>query len=361
MKLFVAGLSYKTAPVELREKLAVHPSRLRCHGCRLKLGGNLDEVVLLSTCNRVEVYGVTPKVNGNVHRLFQQLAADKVDFAPHLYLKEGAEAVQHLFSVVSGLDSMVIGETEITGQVKQAYLAAQEAGLTGRVTNRLFQTALQAAKEIRTRTQIGRGATSVGSVAVELAERIFDHDLSHKTVMIIGAGKMGEACVRHLAKKGARSILVSNRSYDRALALATEFGGRAVRFDECLQAMAEADIVVSSTGSPQTILHREGVASVMGGRRDRPLFLIDIAVPRDIDAAVEQVDNVYLYNVDHLEAIVRENVRLREQELARCQAILAERTTALMARLTPAPGRNFNPGLRAQPAWALDAILACPG
>ena len=138
MKLFVAGLSYKTAPVALREKLAVHPSRLRCFGCRLKLGANLSEVVLLSTCNRVEIYGVTPWINGKVHRLFQLLSSTDVDFTPHLYVKEGAEAVQHLFSVVSGLDSMGIGETEITGQVKQAYQAAQEAKLTGRITNRLF-------------------------------------------------------------------------------------------------------------------------------------------------------------------------------------------------------------------------------
>jgi glutamyl-tRNA reductase len=361
MKLFVAGLSYKTAPVELREKLAVHPSRLRCHGCRLKLGAGLEEVVLLSTCNRVEVSGVASKINGNIHRLFQHLSTSDVDFAPHLYVKEGTEAVRHLFSVASGLDSMVIGETEITGQVKQAYLAAQAAKLTGRVTNRLFQTALQVAKEIRTQTGVGRGATSVGSVAVELAERIFDQDLSGKTVMIIGAGKMGEACIRHLAKKGARSVLVSNRSYDRALSLATEFGGRAVRFDECLQGMAEADIVVSSTGSPQTILHRGDVASVMAGRGNRPLFLIDIAVPRDIEADVEQLDNVYLYNVDHLEAIVHENVRQREQELVRCQAILAERTAALMARFAPAPERNFDPGVQTHPAWALNAVGACPG
>src|SRR5262245_26855171 len=176
MKLFVAGLSYKTAPVEVREKLAVPPSRLRCHGCRLKLAGNLAEVVLLSTCNRVEVYGVTPWVNGNVHRVFQQLAGSDFDFSTHLYVKEGTEAIQHLLAVASGLDSMVIGETEITGQVKQAYQAAQDARLTGRVTNRLFQTALQTAKEIRTQTEIGRRATSVGSVAVELAERIFDQD-----------------------------------------------------------------------------------------------------------------------------------------------------------------------------------------
>jgi glutamyl-tRNA reductase len=361
MKLFVAGLSYKTAPVELREKLAVHPSRLRCHGCRLKLGGNLAEVVLLSTCNRVEIYGVSPKVNGNVHRLFQQLAASEVDFVPHLYIKEGGEAVQHLFSVASGLDSMVIGETEITGQVKQAYQAAQAAKLTGRVTNRLFQTALQAAKEIRTQTNIGRGATSVGSVAVELAERIFDNDLSLRTVMIIGAGKMGEACIRHLAKKGARSVLVSNRSYDRALALATEFGGRALRFDECLSAMAEADIVVSSTGAPQTILHREDVASVMAARRNRALFLIDIAVPRDVDTEVEQLDGVYLYNVDHLEAIVRENVRQREQELVRCHTIIRERTAALMARLTSALEPAFEPRPSVQAGWGLGAVATCPG
>jgi glutamyl-tRNA reductase len=361
MKLFVAGLSYKTAPVELREKLAVHPSRLRCHGCRLKLGGGLDEVVLLSTCNRVEIYGVASHGNGNIHRLFQQLATGDADFAPHLYIKEGAEAARHLFSVASGLDSMVIGETEITGQVKQAYLAAQEAKLTGRITNRLFQTALQVAKEVRTQTGIGRGATSVGSVAVELAERIFDHDLSGKTVMIIGAGKMGEACIRHLTKKGARSVLVSNRSYDRALNLATEFGGHAVRFDECFQAMAQADIVVSSTGSPQTILHRDDVASAMAGRANRPLFLVDIAVPRDIDAEVDQLDNVYLYNVDHLEAIVRENVSHREQELARCQAILAERTAAVMARFTPAIKKHVEPGVQTQPVWALNAAAPCPG
>jgi glutamyl-tRNA reductase len=355
MKLFVAGLSYKTAPVSLREKLAVHPSRLRCHGCRLKLAGNLSEVVLLSTCNRVEIYGVGPWVSGNVYRLFQQLAGTDADFAPHLYVKEGVEAIKHLFSVASGLDSMVIGETEITGQVKQAYQAAQEAKLTGRVTNRLFQTALQVAKEIRTETAIGRGATSVGSVAVELAERIFDRDLSTKTVMIIGAGKMGEACVRHLAKKGARSILVANRSYERALNLAAEFGGKAVPIEQLLPTLREADIVVSSTGCPDTILSRAEVASVMPQRQSRPLFLIDIAVPRDIDADVQELPNVYLYNVDHLEALVRENVKMREQELAQCQEIIHERSTALFTRF--APPAHHQPSKPLPAPWALaDAV-----
>jgi len=361
MKLFVAGLSYKTAPVEVREKLAVHPSRLRCHGCRLKLGANLTEVVLLSTCNRVEIYGVTPWVHANLERVFQQLGGGDFDFSPYLYVKEGAKAIEHLFSVVSGLDSMVIGETEIAGQVKQAYQAAQEARLTGRITNRLFQTALQTAKEIRTQTQIGRGATSVGSVAVELAERIFDLDLSEKTVMIIGAGKMGEACVRHLAKKGARSVLVSNRSFERALNLAQEFGGRAVRYEECRSAMAEADIVVSSTGCPQTILHREDIAAIMPARRNRPLFLIDIAVPRDIDAEVQTLESVYLYNVDHLEAIVRENVRHREQELTRCEAIIAERAEALLARFAAGSQRQAPAATPAVPDWGLAPATACPG
>ena len=244
--------------------------------------------------------------------------------------------------------------------VKQAYLAAQEAGLTGRVANWLFQSVLQTAKESRTQTGIGRGATSVGSVAVELAERIFDKKLSEKTIMIIGAGKMGEACVKHLAKKGARSVLVSNRSHERAVNLAQEFGGRAVRFDDCLEGMTEADIVVSSTGSPQTILNRADLARVMQARRNRPLFLIDIAVPRDIDADVQQLPNVYLYNVDHLEGLVRENVKNREQELARCQAIIATRAANLMARLAPAPERKRDPGTQTQPGWVLGPLSACP-
>jgi glutamyl-tRNA reductase len=359
MKLFVVGLSYKTAPVEVREKVAVHPSKLRCAGCLLKVRGQLSEVVLLSTCNRVEIYGVTDRLDYNPYSLFNQLVRGDVDVNSHLYLHESNEAVGHLFSVTSGLDSMVIGETEITGQVKQAYQTAQEAKLTGRVTNRLFQTALQTAKEIRTQTGIGRGATSVGSVAVELAERIFDKNLSAKTVMIIGAGKMGEACIRHLAKHGARSVLVSNRSYERAVNLAKDFGGRAVRFDECFKGMTEADIVVSSTGASQTILRREDVAALMPARNNRPLFLIDIAVPRDIDPDVQQLENVYLYNIDHLETIVRENVQHRASELTRCQTIIEERTAALMAKFLPRKERDYDAGIESKPGWVFSGAAAC--
>jgi glutamyl-tRNA reductase len=335
MKIFVAGLSYKTAPVALRERLAVAPSKLHCSGCRLKIGGALQEVVLLSTCNRVEIYGVASKVNGNVHGLFRHLLPGDHDLEPYLYLHEGANALRHLFSVAGGLDSMVLGETEITGQLKHAYQTAHASKLTGRMLNRVFQTALQTAKEIRSTTQIGRGATSVGSIAVDLAGKILGGDLSEKTVMIIGSGSMGEACVRHLSKKGARSVIVTNRSFARAESLAGEFGGRAIRFDACLEAMVEADIVVSSTASPHTILKTVQIERVMAARRNRPLFMIDIAVPRDIDADVQQLDNVYLYNIDHLSALVRENVRLREQELSRCHEIINKRSSEVMTRFTP--------------------------
>jgi len=358
MKLFVAGLSYKTAPVAIREKVAVRPARLTCLGCRLKLAAGLAEVVLVSTCNRVEIYGATPAwVQGGVVRIFQQLCPD-LDLTPYIYVKEGAAAVEHLFSVASGLDSMVIGETEITGQIKTAYQAAQQAGLTGRRLNRWFQTALQVAKEVRTQTGIGRGATSVGSVAVELAEKVFAGNLSDKTVMILGAGKMGEACVRHLAKGGTRSVLVANRSFERAQALAAEFGGQALPFAERLRAMIEADIVVSSTGCPTTVLQKQEIAALLPARANRPLILVDIAVPRDIAADVEELDNVYLYNIDHLEAIVRENSRMREQELSKCNEIIARRAGALMSKLNPPPARLRPAPVEWVPGWALGEVTA---
>jgi glutamyl-tRNA reductase len=356
MKLFVAGLSYKTAPVEVREKLAIAPARLRCLGCRLKVGGGLSELVLVSTCNRVEIYGVSSWAEGQVQRLFQQLSDSDFDFTPHLYVKHGEAAARHLFAVASGLDSMVLGETEITGQVKQAYQAACEARLTGRITNKLFQAALSVAKTIRTDTQIGRGATSVGSVAVELAERIFDGDLSTKTVMIVGAGKMGEACVRHLAKKGAKSVLVLNRSLERAEALAVQFGGQALPLDQLSAALVRADIVVSSTGAPNTILGRNDLTGVMPLRRNRPVFLIDIAVPRDIAPEVEELNNVYLYNVDHLEEIVRENVKQREKELSRCEAIIAERAAELNARWAAVPPPKREPAI-IKTGWTLAGMI----
>jgi glutamyl-tRNA reductase len=357
MKIFVAGLSYKTTPVEVREKLAVSRPRLQCCGCRLKLRGNFSEVVLLSTCNRVEIYGVSPWIHGRVQQLFQELTSSDFDFTPHIYIKEGAEAAKHLFAVASGLDSMVLGETEITGQVKNAYQLAKDAGLTGKKMNRLFQTAMQVVKNIRTNTAIGRGATSVGSVAVELTEKVFDRDLSDKTVMILGAGKMGEACVKHLAKRGAKTVLVSNRSFERAEKLAAEFGGRAVRLEDSSAAMIEADILVSSTGSPDIVLRREDIEAILPARKNRPLVLVDIAVPRDIDPAVAELPNIFLYDIDDLEAVVRENTKNRVQELALCQQIIAEHAARLLMRLEPE--RTENPagsakdfdGVKTEAGW----------
>jgi glutamyl-tRNA reductase len=358
MKIFVAGLSYKTTPVEVREKIAVHRSRLQCCGCRLKLRGNLSEVVLLSTCNRVEIYGVSPWIHGHVTALFQELTNSDFDFTPHLYVKEGADAAKHLFGVASGLDSMVIGETEITGQVKNAYQAAKDAGLTGKKMNRLFQTAMQVVKNIRTNTAIGRGATSVGSVAVELTEKVFDRDLSDKTVMILGAGKMGEACVKHLAKRGAKTVLVSNRSFERAEKLATEFGGRAVRLEDSPAAMIEADILVSSTGSPDIVLRKEDVAAILPARKNRPLVLVDIAVPRDIDTAVAQLPNVFLYDIDDLETVVRENTKNREQELAFCHEVIDARAAELMKRFDSPSAKKSQNTAEGLPEWILGGATA---
>jgi glutamyl-tRNA reductase len=332
MKFFVVGLSHKTAPVELREQLAVNSSDLVSRARQVKKFEDLDEIVLLSTCNRVEIYATASGQRGRTSSLLRSLGAERLDLGQSTYIYEDFEAVRHLFRVATGLDSMVLGETEITGQVKKAYELALGAKLTGSTLNRVFQKAFQVAKEIRTQTGIGRGATSVGGVAVQLAERIFQHDLSKQSLLIIGAGQMGEACVRHLVKKGAGSILVSNRSFERARELACEVGGRAVRFEDWPLAMADSDIVVASTGCPRAFLQRADVEEAMVRRRNRPLILIDMSVPRNIDAEVQRLDNVYLYNIDDLEGIVRQNVRSREQELALCHLIVEARATALMEK-----------------------------
>jgi glutamyl-tRNA reductase len=361
MKFFVVGLNHKTAPVELREQLAVNLSDLVSRAGHVKLRGDLDEIVTLSTCNRVEIYAAHSNREARTSSLLRALYAEPRDLRPHTYIYENFEAARHLFRVAAGLDSMVLGETEITGQVKKAYELARGAQLTGGTLNRVFQKAFQVVKEIRTRTGIGRGAASVGGVAVELAERIFPQDLAGQSVMIIGAGQMGEACVRHLAKKGARSILISNRSFDRAVELANEFGGRAVRFEDCFTAMAEADIVVTSTGCPKTLLQRADMEEVMGVRRNRPLILIDISVPRNIDAKVQRLDNVYLYNIDDLNTIVRENVRHREEELALCNQIIETQAGALFEKLNSGKERLYEIGFQFQSRWISNGAALANG
>jgi glutamyl-tRNA reductase len=330
MKLFAAGVSHKTAPVELREQLAVKQSAIVDLAFVLKRFGHLDEIVLLSTCNRVEIYGTTRQTTGHIKSLLQLLCLEPRDLDSHIYLHEEVAAVRHLLGVAAGLDSLVPGETEITGQIKNAYEIARSAGLAGRVLNRLFQRAFQATKEIRTRTGIGRGAVSIKSTAVELIGKT---DLSQQSIMVLGAGAMAESCVRLLVKKGARSIFISSRSFDRALDLATRCGGEAVCFGDCLFEMRDVDVVIAATSSSETLLGRDDAENLMKARRNRPLLLIDLAVPRNVDPAAGQLENISLYNIDDLKGLAQRGVQAREGELAACHQIIEAHATALIEKL----------------------------
>ncbi len=339
MKLFAAGVSHKTAPVELREQLAVKQSEIVDLAFVLKCFGHLDEIVLLSTCNRVEIYGTTRQATGHIKSLLQLLCAEPRELDDYIYVREDADAVRHLLRVAPGLDSLVLGETEITGQIKNAYEIARNAGLTGRVLNRLFQRAFQATKEIRSRTAIGRGAVSIKSAAVELVEKTLG-DLSRQSIMVIGAGQMAECCVRSLVKKGARSILIANRSFDRAIDLAVQCGGQAVCLGDCLFEMPDVDVVIAATSSPESLLTRDDADNLMRSRHHRPLLLIDLSVPRNIDPAVRGLEHVALYNIDDLEAAAREAVRNREGELAACHQIIDTHVAALVEKLDTETGRR---------------------
>jgi len=341
MKLFAAGLSHKTAPVELREQLAVKQSEIVDLAFVLKCFGHLDEVALLSTCNRVEIYGTTEGQTTDIKSLFQLLSSEARDLEPHIYVYENVDAARHLFRVTAGLDSMMLGETEITGQIKNAYEIARTAGLTGRVLNRLFQKAFQATKEIRTRTGVSRGAVSIKSVAVELLEKVFGGELAHKSIMVLGAGEMAERCVRLLAAKGVGSILISNRSFDRAFDLAMRSGGEAVCFGDCLFGMRDVDVVIAATSSPESLLTRGDAENLMRARRQRPLFVIDLSVPRNIESAVGGLENIALYNIDDLEAVAREGIRNRQRELAACHRIIEAHVTALIEKLRAESERRY--------------------
>jgi glutamyl-tRNA reductase len=337
MKLFAAGISHKTAPVELREQLAVRQSAIVDLAFVLKCFGHLDEIVLLSTCNRVEIYGTTRHGTRHIKALLQLLCPEPRDLDRHIYLYNGAAAVRHLLRVAAGLDSMVLGETEITGQIKNAYETARGAGLTGRILNRLFQRAFQTTKEIRTLTGIGRGAVSIKSTAVELIRK---SDFSQQSIMVLGAGAMAESCVRLLVKKGAGSIFISSRSFDRALDLATRCGGEAICFGYCLFEMRDVDVVITAMSSPETLLGWDDIENLMKARRNRPLLLIDLAVPRNIDPAVGAVENASLYNIDDLEGLARRSVQARERELVACHQIIEAHVSALIDKLNAEDRRH---------------------
>ncbi len=321
MNLFCVGLSHHTANVETRERFVGHAAIDRV----LREEAGCTEAIFLTTCNRVEVYAASEQ-SIPTQRIAQCLLAEGMmaadDAMEAFYRHEALQCVQHLFRVASGLDSMVIGETEILGQAKKAYAAARESGAAGPFLHRLFQRAFRVAKQVRTRTGITRGAVSVGSVAVDLAEQIFGHFETRK-VLLLGAGEASERTARALVKRGVRDIRVANRSPERAEALAALVGGRAVAIEEWESQCREIDILISSTASATPIATRESLAPLLRDRLDRPLFIIDIAVPRDIAPEVNEMEGVFLYDIDSLQSIAQQSLALRRQQMTAGEEIIA--------------------------------------
>jgi glutamyl-tRNA reductase len=325
-RIVIIGLNHKTAPIEIRERFA--------HVCLDTTGPlatlaqlrPLKEAFYLSTCNRMEVLFSTATLDRGIGVVMGLLADIYGQTAkalkPYLYTHIDHDAVKHLFRVGCSLDSMVVGEPQILGQIKQAYRQATEAKISGVILNKLLHKSFSVAKRVRTETQIGSSAVSISYAAVELAKKIF-HELTGRTALLIGAGEMAELAAEHLLGNGVEEITVANRTLDRALALAKRFQGTTVPWDEFAEELSRIDIIISSTGSPEPILSAEEVKKRMRARRNRPLFFIDIAVPRDIDPAVNDIGNVYLYNIDDLQGIVDINKAERLKEAAKAEHIIA--------------------------------------
>jgi glutamyl-tRNA reductase len=335
MSVVVIGLSHRSAPVELRERFAFAESNIPEALKQLRESGLITEGVVLSTCNRVEIYAATTLSPTEAFAKTRQFLIEHHAYdgalGDELYTFAEPHSLHHLFKVAAGLDSMVIGETEIFGQLKQAYELAFTHKHTGARLNKAFQRAFNVAKHIRTATNIQRGSVSVMSAAVELAEKIFTSLAEHE-VLVIGAGETSEKTARALQSRGVKKITVTNRSPERAAALAAELGGRAVPFAQWPDEFDRIDIAISSTAAPHHILDRATLEPLMKRRRNRPLLLIDIAVPRDIDPAVNALDNVYLYNVDDLQSIAADYLKLRQEEVVRCEKIITEKVATLLTQ-----------------------------
>jgi glutamyl-tRNA reductase len=335
MEILCYGLSHHTVPVEVRERFAIVDGRLGATARELATEPGLGEAVVIATCNRVEFYLAAEdpaRAFESLDRYIANRLAEPEGFVRHA----APRSIRHLFRVVCGLESMVLGETEILGQVKKAYQAAHAAGATARHLNKLFQRAFNVAKEIRTQTNITRGAVSIGSVAVDLAEKIFGR-LGDCKVMILGAGETGEMTAGALQARGVKTIFVSNRSYERAAVLAGKMGGRAVHFDEWPREIGEVDILIGSTAAPHHVLTAAQLAPLMRHRTDRPLFCIDLAVPRDIEPAVNELEGVYLYDIDSLQAIADHSMAIRRQEIAVCEEMIERHVADFTERLRAEP------------------------
>jgi glutamyl-tRNA reductase len=325
--LLALGVSHKTAPVALRERLALPEGRATRILGDLTARPEIHEAVAISTCNRTELYLVAgDPVEAENHvlaELSRQAGIRPTELLGRLYSLRGADAVRHLFSVAAGLDSMIVGEAEVQGQVKRAYELALVEGATGPISNRLFRDALGAGKRVRTETALGRSRVSVSSVAVDLARDALG-ELETKRVLVVGAGENGELTAKALADRGVRTVFVANRRYDRAIGLAQRFGGEAVRFDDLPAEIVDADIVVGCTSSPHLIVGADELALVTEQRRGRPLLLIDIAVPRDIDPRVRELPGITLYDMDDLQRTVARNLDVQEAEAARARTVIDE-------------------------------------
>ncbi len=334
---FLLGATHHTAPLAIREKLVLDPAAEAALGAELARLGGLREFAVLSTCNRVEFYGVAAEA-GTALRVQAAFCArqqfDAADFEKFRLNLAGRDAIQHLLEVAAGLDSQMLGETEIFGQVKAAYAAAQARGAAGPLLNRIFQKAFQAAKHVRTHTAINSGQVSVANVAVDLALSIFG-DLAQARVLVLGAGEIGEKTARAFQSRGAGAITVASRSGERAMALAGELGATALPFEQREARLAEFDVVVCSTAAPHTVLSLAGAVAAMKRRPNRPLFFIDLALPRDVDPAVAELDNVFRYDLDDLARIAEQNRSARAAEIARCRELLAGRAESLWRKVEP--------------------------
>ena len=343
MSIFCLGVNHKTAPVEIRERLAIRSSVLPAELKSICQNRWIDEIVLLSTCNRVELYGASPSSENAFEHLIAYLV-DHFDVKGHavdFYRYEDREAALHLFDVASGLDSMVLGETEIFGQVKNAYAVAQQNGVTGKRLNKLFQQSFAVGKRVRSNSKIQQGSTSVGAVAVDVAEKMIFGELDGCKVMIIGAGEMSRTTAQSFLSRGASSLIVSNRSYDAAQELAEQLGGRAMRFDDWETALPEVDIVIGATAAPHTVIQAEAVRKHVRKRRGRPLYFIDIAVPRDFDEEIRSIEDVFLFNIDQLQTMADRGRARRLEQVEICRGLIAAYVEEKgIAALQPIPGNK---------------------
>ncbi|MCU0792668.1 MAG: glutamyl-tRNA reductase [Opitutaceae bacterium] len=337
--LFHVGASHQRAPLELREKIALPPERAAALHERLAASG-LAELALLNTCNRVEFYGVaaTPADIEALDAAFCAVTGLSADaYAGIRAHAAGPDAIRHLASVAAGLESQLLGENEIFGQVKDAYASAQASGRVGPVLNRVFQKAFQAAKHVRTHTAISEGQVSVANVAVELALTIFG-DLESSRVLLLGAGDIGEKTAKAFKSRGARALTVASRTPERALALARTLDATALPFEHFSRHLGDYDILVSATSAPGSIVHASDIAASRAKRRGAPLLLLDLALPRDIDAEAAHQENVYLYNLDDLAQIAARNLAAREAEVARARALIAEKADAIWQQIVSRHG-----------------------